>query len=95
MCIPQVLLFVPVCTLAPLCAGLEVQREAWIQLVLWTLQRAGAFSAALFPVMPTHGDWRAMLHHSAVDATTNYKPTSGTSMFAGPGSGVKTGNWQG
>ena len=38
----QVLLFVPACTLAPLCAGMDVQREAWLRLVLWTLERAGA-----------------------------------------------------
>ena len=41
----------PVCTLAPLCAGLDVQREAWLQLVLWTLERAGARQLVLSELM--------------------------------------------
>ena len=36
------LLFLPVCATGPLCAGLGVRREQWIELVRWTLERAGA-----------------------------------------------------
>ena len=69
----QVLLFVPVCTLAPLCAGLDVQREAWLRLVLWTLERAGALRLMLLTIVS-----RACLYYIAEDSPDEHvcSPTS-------------------
>lgn len=38
------MLFLPVVATAPLCIGLGHQRDQWIQLVRWTLERAGKLS---------------------------------------------------
>ena len=41
------LLFLPVCATAPMCVGLGVHRDQWIQLMRWTLERAGAQTSAI------------------------------------------------
>ena len=46
------MLFTPVCLTAPFAIGLGFKRDAWMDLVVWTLERAG-------PAFIKWGQWAA------------------------------------